>query len=93
MIRWADRPKSVPELRFAGYLQQFYEPCETIGAWRLKSGVNSVIDDIYKYWKEKFNIKSYTEEDMKHAWYAGIRNNKKMELVFGEWLKEYNKTK
>lgn len=45
-----------PTEMFGYYLQQYYEPCETLGMWQLKSGVQSHIQEIYLRWKEKFNI-------------------------------------
>jgi hypothetical protein len=47
----SNAPESV---RFAMYLQQHYEPCETLGAYRLKGGVSSTLNDIYSIWKQRY---------------------------------------
>lgn len=46
---------NAPEaVRFAMYLQQHYDPCETLGAYQLKAGVTSTINDIYSIWKQRY---------------------------------------
>lgn len=49
-IGHSDIPDTPIAQRFAHYLQENYEPCETLGAWQLKGGVQSFTSDIYKRW-------------------------------------------
>ena len=49
----SDRPNASIAERFAHYLQENYDACETLGVWQLKGGVQSSQSDIYKRWCAK----------------------------------------
>ena len=51
-----DTPSEPIAVRFAGYLQQHYEFCETGGVMQLKGGVQTDIATIYKLWCERKGI-------------------------------------
>ena len=80
-----DTPSAPIAVRFAGYLQQHYEFCETGGMVQLKGGVQTDIATIYKLWCERKGITEQSQSVQPKEDVTEYYVSDRIELLAGKW--------
>jgi hypothetical protein len=80
-----DTPSAPIAVRFAGYLQQHYEFCETGRVVQLKGGVQTEIDTVYKLWCERKGIIEQSQSIQPKEDVTEYYVSDHIELLAGKW--------